>query len=64
MLFYTGYCTSDDLSREDGTRFGRFRVFCCETSKYPNGPNIPGSPRSILEPGRQYDEATMFQFIW
>lgn len=64
MLFYTGYYTSDDLAREDGTRFGQFRAFCCETSKYPNGPNIPGSPRSILEPGQQYDETTTFKFGW
>lgn len=64
MLFYTGCYTSDELAREDGTRFGRFRAFCCETFKYPNGPNIPGSPRSILEPGRQYDETTVFKLGW
>ena len=64
MLFYTGYYTSDDLARDDGTRFGQFRAFCCETSKYPNGPNIPGSPRSILQPGQQYDETTVFKFGW
>ena len=62
MLFYTGYYTSDDLAREDGTRFGQSRAFCCETSKYPNGPNISGSPRSILQPGQQYDETTVFKF--
>ncbi len=64
MLFYTGYYTSDDLCREDGTQFGQFRAFCCEASKYPNGPNIPGSPRSILQPGQQYDETTVFKFGW
>ena len=64
MLFYTGYYTSDDLAREDGTRFGQFRAFCCETSKYPNGPNIPGSPRSMLQAGQQYDETTVFKFGW
>jgi aldose 1-epimerase len=64
MLFYTGYYTSDDLARDVGTRFGQFRAFCCETSKYPNGPNIPGSPRSILQPGQQYDETTVFKFGW
>jgi aldose 1-epimerase len=64
MLFYTGYYTADDLAREDGTRYGQFRAFCCETSKYPNGPNIPGPPRSILLPGQRYDETTMFTFTW
>lgn len=64
MLFYTGYYTSDNLAREDGTRFGQFRAFCCETSKYPNGPNIPGAPRSILQAGQPYDETTIFKFGW
>lgn len=64
MLFYTGRYTSDDLRREDGTRFGQFRAFCCETMKYPNGPNIPGSPASVLEPGRRYDETTIYRLKW
>lgn len=64
MLFYTGYYTSDDLGREDGTQFGQFKAFCSETSKYPNGPNIPGAPGSVLEPGGKYDETTVFKFGW
>lgn len=64
MLFYTGCYTADDLRREDGARFGRFRAFCCETSKYPNGPNIAGSPASVLEPGVLYDEETVFRLAW
>lgn len=64
MLFYTGFYTSDDLGREDGTRFGQFKAFCCETAKYPNGPNIEGAPSSILEPGQAYDETTIFRLKW
>lgn len=64
MLFYTGFYTSDDLKREDGTEFGQFKAFCCETARYPNGPNIAGSPDSILEPGAAYDETTVFRFKW
>ena len=64
MLFYTGFYTSDDLQREDGTAFGQFKAFCCETAKYPNGPNIDGAPTSILEPGQAYDETTVFRLKW
>jgi aldose 1-epimerase len=64
MLFYTGFYTSDDLKREDGTAFGQFKAFCCETAKYPNGPNIDGAPASILEPGQAYDETTVFRLSW
>lgn len=63
-LLYTGRYTSDDLQREDGTRFGQFRAFCIETARYPNGPNIPGSPGSVLDPGATHDETTVYKFTW
>jgi len=61
-LLYTGRYTSDDLKRESGAQFGQFRGFCLETSKFPNGPNIADSPRSVLEPGQQYEETTVYKF--
>lgn len=64
MLLYSGYYTSDALQRESGAPFGRFRGFCCETSRYPNGPNIPGAPGSLLEPGETYASKTVFRFGW
>lgn len=63
-LFYTGRYTSDNLKRESGAQFGQFRAFCIETSKYPNGPNIDGSPKSVLRPGETYDETTVYKLSW
>lgn len=63
-LFYTARYTSDKLAREDGARYGKFRAFCVETSKYPNGPNIEGSPRTTLQPDDVYNEKTVFKFSW
>ena len=64
MLFYTGYYTSDELKRESGAEFGQFKAFCCETSRYPNGPNIAGAPGSVLQPGDIYQSRTVFRFSW
>ena len=61
MLFYTGFYTSDELQRESGAQFGQFKAFCCETSRYPNGPNINGAPDSILLPGAEYKSRTVFK---
>lgn len=61
MLFYTGKYTSDDLKRESGERFGKYRGFCCETHRYPNGPNIV-SPKSILKAGEVFESTTIFKF--
>lgn len=63
-LIYTGRYTSDDIRRENGDQYGQFRAFCVETSKYPNGPNIEGSPNSILEPGQEYKYATIYKLSW
>ncbi|MEM9327439.1 MAG: aldose epimerase family protein [Bacteroidota bacterium] len=62
MLLYTGKYTSNDLKRESGDTYGKYRAFCCETHRYPNGPNIPGSPGSITAPGKPFPSRTIFQF--
>ena len=62
MLFYTGYYTSDELNRENGDSFGQFRGFCCETSRYPNGPNIENAPEPTLKPGKEHESTTIFSF--
>ncbi|MFS4467924.1 aldose epimerase family protein [Maribacter sp. 2210JD10-5] len=64
MLFYTGKYTSDKLKRETGLQYGKYRGFCCETHRYPNGPNIHDSPKSILKKGETYDSTTIFKFKW
>ena len=64
MLFYTAFYTSDDLKRESGPQFGQFKAFCCETSKYPNGPNIERAPDSILLPDETYQSKTVLKFSW
>ncbi|MEO1009960.1 MAG: aldose epimerase family protein [Bacteroidota bacterium] len=64
MLFYTGKYTSDKLRRESGEQYGKYRGFCCETHRYPNGPNLLDSPKSILPKGEAYDSTTIFKFGW
>ncbi|WP_157208949.1 aldose epimerase family protein [Mariniflexile maritimum] len=62
MLLYSGKYTSDALKRESGDAFGKYRGFCCETHRYPNGPNIENSPRSITKKGETFKSTTVFKF--
>lgn len=64
MLFYSCFYTSDDLKRSDEVRFGQFKGFCCETGRFPNGPNIEGAPGSVLNPGEIYNSRTVFSLSW
>ncbi|TXF87909.1 galactose mutarotase [Neolewinella aurantiaca] len=60
-LFYTGFFTSDELSRSNGDQYGKYRAFCFEASRYPNGPNLPGVTDAILHPGEEYKSQTIYQ---
>jgi aldose 1-epimerase len=61
MLLYTGKYTSDELARENGEQYGKYRGFCCETHRYQNGPNIPDSPKSITKAGETFKSKTVFK---
>jgi aldose 1-epimerase len=64
MLFYTGKYTSNDLKREDGLQYGKFRGLCFETQRFPNGPNIKGYEDAILRKGETFKSTTIFRFKW
>jgi len=61
MLFYTGKYTSDTLQRNDSERYGKYMGFCCETHRWPNGPNIAESPGSVLKPDEEFKSTTIFK---
>ncbi len=61
MLFYTGKYTSDSLARNDTEKYGKYRGFCFETHRWQNGPNIPGSPKSITNPEELFESQTIFK---
>ncbi|MRT92025.1 aldose epimerase family protein [Ancylomarina sp. 16SWW S1-10-2] len=64
MLFYTGTYTSDELKRETGDQFGKYRGFCCETHRYQNGPNIQGSPKTFTKPNETFESQTIYRLTF
>ncbi len=62
MLFYSGYFTSNKLKRENGDQYGQYMGFCCETHRYPNGPNIKGTPGAITKARETYTSQTIYSF--
>jgi len=36
--------------------------FCLETQHFPDSPNKPQFPSTILKPGQVYDSTTIFKF--
>lgn len=64
MLLYTGKYTSDEIRRENGEQYGKYKGFCCETHRYQNGPNIANSPKSITRAGKTFKSKTIFKLGW
>lgn len=42
--------------------FTPYQAFCLETQQFPDAPNQPGFPNTILRPGESYLSQTRFQF--
>lgn len=62
VQFYTGNFLSDNLLGKFGARYGRRAGFCLETQHFPNSPNQPSFPSTVLLPGDTYQTETIFQF--
>ncbi len=62
MLLYTSKYTSEKLCRESGEQYGKHRAFCCETHRYPNGPNLKGAEHIITTPDQPFKSKTIFKF--
>jgi aldose 1-epimerase len=37
-------------------------AFCLETQHFPDSPNQPGFPTTVLEPGATYQTSSLYQF--
>jgi aldose 1-epimerase len=61
IQFYTGNFLDGTL-RGKGRLYTRRSGLCLETQHYPDSPNQPGFPSSVLRPGERYHEKTVFRF--
>lgn len=61
VQFYTGNFLDGSLHGK-GRVYGRRSGFCLETQHYPDSPNQPLFPSTVLRPGETYREKTVFRF--
>ncbi len=62
VQFYTGNFLDGSITGKKGARYERRTGFCLETQYYPDSPNQPNFPSSILRPGKVYQTQTVFVF--
>jgi aldose 1-epimerase len=62
VQFYTGNFLDGTLTGKAGRVYGRRAGLCLETQHYPDSPNQPNFPSTVLRPGQEYRSKTVFAF--
>ncbi len=63
MQFYTGnFLTGEDNDGKNGNAHPFRSGFCLETQHFPDSPNHPNFPTTVLNVGEVYESTTVYQF--
>ena len=62
IQFYSGNFLDGTLTGKGGAVYARRSGFCLETQHFPDSPNKPGFPSTILRPGEEYRSRTVLTF--
>lgn len=63
VQFYAGNVLDGTLTGKGGKMYARHTGMCLETQHFPDSPNQPQFPSTILRPGETYQHTTIFQFL-
>ncbi len=62
IQFYSGNFLPGNLVGPSGNTYRQGDGLCLETQHYPDSPNQPTFPSTVLNPGETYDTTTVFRF--
>ena len=62
VQFYSGNFLDESLIGKKGTVYKKNFGFCLETQHFPDSPNKPEFPSTLLEPGEDYSSTTKIRF--
>ena len=62
VQFYTGNFLDGTVTGKAGKVYKQRYGFCLETQHYPDSPNHPNFPPTVLRPGQTYQTTTIFRF--
>lgn len=62
VQFYTGNFLDGTLTGKSGKVYGKRAAFCLETQHFPDSPNKPEFPTTVLRPGERYRTTTIYRF--
>jgi len=62
VQFYSGNFFDGTIKGKAGVVYEKRSGFCLETQHFPDSPNHPHFPTTVLEPGDVFSETTVFRF--
>jgi aldose 1-epimerase len=62
MQLYTGNFL-DNVQGKDGKSYKHRGGFCLEAQHFPDSPNKPLFPSTVLKPGQRYSQTTVYKFL-
>jgi aldose 1-epimerase len=62
VQFYSGNFLDGSVTGKAGHVYGKRYGFCLETQHFPDSPNHPGFPSTVLRPGKEYRSKTVLRF--
>ena len=62
VQFYSGNFLDGSFTGKAGAKYAKRNGFCLETQHYPDSPNQPGFPTTLLKPGETLHTETVFAF--
>ena len=62
IQFYSGNFMEDRIAGKAGQVYHHRGGFCLETQHFPDSPNQPDFPSTILDPGAIYEHTTIYRF--
>jgi len=62
LQFYSGNFLDGSITGKSGQDYPRRSGFCLEAQHYPDSPNEPKFPSTVLKPGQKYSQTTIYRF--
>jgi aldose 1-epimerase len=62
VQFYSGNFLDGSLKGKNGVVYDQYDGFCLETQHFPDAPNQPHFPSTLLLPGKKYHSVSIYKF--
>lgn len=62
IQFYSGNFLDGSLIGKGGVAYEKYAALCLETQHFPDSPNQPNFPSTVLRTGETYNETTIYKF--